>query len=96
MKVTVYEKPACMQCKQTKRKLDKEGVAYEVKSLLDDPDAVEVLKEQGYASAPGVFVHGESGILTDCWGGYNPDKLKRLANDYHEWQAKEYLAADAE
>ena len=95
MKVTVFEKPSCTQCYATKRWLDKEGVEYETKSILENEEAVAVLKEAGYASAPGVFLHGKSGILLDCWGGYNPGKLKTMLSQYREELAEEYLADEA-
>lgn len=72
MTVTVYEKPNCMQCVQTKRKLEQEGVPYETADLMD-PGNLEAAKSLGHMSAPVVVVGGES------WSGFRPDLINRIA-----------------
>ena len=42
MTVTVYTKPACVQCNATYRALDKKGIAYEVVDMSQDPAALEL------------------------------------------------------
>ena len=37
--VTVYTKPACVQCDATYKALDKRGVAYAVVDVTTDPEA---------------------------------------------------------
>lgn len=73
-KVTVYTKPACVQCTATYRALDSKGIDYEVKDLSQDPAALELVKALGYLQAP-VVVTDE-----DHWSGFQPDKIDELAN----------------
>lgn len=72
-KVTVYTKPACVQCTATYRGLDSKGIEYEVIDLSQDPDALEQVKALGYLQAP-VVVTDE-----DHWSGFQPDKIDELA-----------------
>ena len=41
MTVTVYTKPACVQCNATYRALDKKGIAYQSVDISQDPAALE-------------------------------------------------------
>ena len=47
MTVTVYTKPACVQCNATYRALDKKGIAYEVVDMSQDPAALERVRALG-------------------------------------------------
>ena len=71
--VTVYTKPACVQCKATYRALDKEGIEYDVIDISQDPEARDYVMALGYLQAP-VVVVGE-----DHWSGFRPDRIKALA-----------------
>jgi Glutaredoxin-like protein NrdH len=71
--VTVFSKPACVQCNATYRRLDAEGIEYEITNLAEDPAALERMKELGYLQAPVVFA-GD-----DHWSGFRPDKIAELA-----------------
>ncbi|GLY17155.1 NrdH-redoxin [Kineosporia sp. NBRC 101677] len=73
MTITVYSKPACVQCDATKRALDKAGLAYEVIDITQDDTAREYVLSLGYLQAP-VVVVGE-----EHWSGYRPDRIKALA-----------------
>jgi glutaredoxin-like protein NrdH len=73
MTVTVYSKPACVQCDATYRALDKHGVAYRTVDLTQDPAALELVRGLGYLQAP-VVMAGD-----DHWSGYRPDKISVLA-----------------
>lgn len=73
MTVTVYTKPACVQCNATYRALDKKGIAYNSVDVSQDPEALERLKAMGYMQAP-VVVADE-----DHWSGFRPDKIEELA-----------------
>lgn len=72
--VTVYSKPSCVQCTATYRKLDENGVEYEVVDIMQNPDAFEYVKSLGHLSAP-VVVAGE-----EHWSGFDPNKLDSLVN----------------
>ena len=41
MTVTVYTKPACVQCNATYRALDKKGISYQSVDISQDADALE-------------------------------------------------------
>ncbi|GAB4100198.1 glutaredoxin-like protein NrdH [Sinomonas halotolerans] len=69
MNVTVYTKPACVQCNATYRALDKKGIAYESVDVTQDPEALERLKAMGYMQAPVVVTDA------DHWSGFRPDKI---------------------
>ena len=73
MTVTVYTKPACVQCNATYRALDKKGIAYQSVDISQDAEALERLKALGYMQAPVV------GTEKDHWSGFRPDKIEELA-----------------
>ena len=73
MNVTVYTKPACVQCNATYRALDKKGIEYQSVDVTQDPEALARLKAMGYLQAPVVVADG------DHWSGFRPDKIAALA-----------------
>lgn len=73
MTITLYTKPACVQCDATKRALDKAGLTYATVDLTQDAAALELVQQWGYRSAP-VVSAGD-----DHWSGFRPDKVKALA-----------------
>ncbi|MGO1458498.1 MAG: glutaredoxin-like protein NrdH [Flaviflexus sp.] len=73
MTITVYTKPACVQCNATTRALNKAGLAYDTVDLTEDAEALEAVKALGYQQAPVVMAGG------DHWAGFRPDKIKALA-----------------
>jgi glutaredoxin-like protein NrdH len=70
--VTVYTKPACVQCNATYTALDKRGIAYDVVDISADPEARDFVMALGYLQAP-VVVAGD-----DHWSGFRPDRIKAL------------------
>lgn len=70
--VTVYSKPACVQCDATYRALDKHGIAYDVVDLTQDPTALELVRSLGYLQAPVVVAGGTH------WSGFRPDQITAL------------------
>ncbi|GAA4819142.1 glutaredoxin-like protein NrdH [Tomitella cavernea] len=72
MSITVYTKPACVQCNATYKALDKAGLAYDVVDISEDADARDYVMALGYLQAP-VVVVGDS-----HWSGYRPDRIKAL------------------
>lgn len=70
MTITVYSKPACVQCTATYRALDKQGLSYNVIDLSEDAEALDFVLSLGYQQAP-VVVAGD-----DHWSGYRPDRIK--------------------
>ncbi|PFG63086.1 ribonucleoside-diphosphate reductase class Ib glutaredoxin subunit [Thioclava sp. ES.031] len=73
MTITVYSKPACVQCTATTRALDAKGISYDVIDLTEDAAAMEMVQDLGYRQAP-VVIAGE-----DHWAGFRPDMINRLA-----------------
>ncbi len=72
MTITVYGKPACVQCDATYRALDRSGLAYQVVDITEDAAAREYVLSLGYLQAP-VVVAGP-----DHWSGYRPDRIRAL------------------
>lgn len=72
--ITVYSKPACVQCTATYRALEQAGIEYNIIDLSTDDEAVEFVKTLGYLSAPVIVTD------TEHWAGFRPDKLKSLRN----------------
>ncbi|UMA66947.1 glutaredoxin-like protein NrdH (plasmid) [Roseivivax marinus] len=73
MIITVYSKPACVQCTATTRALDAKGVDYALVDLTEDASALEHVQALGYRQAP-VVIAGE-----EHWSGFRPDMIGRLA-----------------
>lgn len=73
MTVTVYTKPACVQCNATYRALDKKGIAYKTVDMSQDPEALEQVRALGFMQAPVVMTENDS------WSGFRPDKIEELA-----------------
>lgn len=73
MSITVYSKPACVQCTATTRALDAKGISYDVIDLTEDDGALGQVTEMGYRQAP-VVIAGE-----DHWSGFRPDMIARLS-----------------
>lgn len=72
--VTVYSKPACVQCNATIRALEKKGISYRVVDVASDADALERVRALGYMQAPVVITSDN-----DHWSGFRPDKIQELA-----------------
>ncbi len=70
---TVYTKPACVQCDQTKKLLDKNGVEYTTIDISKDQEAFDKIVALGFMSAP-VVISGN-----DSWAGFQPDKINAIA-----------------
>lgn len=73
MTITVYTKPACVQCNATYKALDKVGVSYDIIDISENAEARDYVMALGYLQAP-VVVAGE-----DHWSGFRPDRIKALA-----------------
>jgi len=80
--VTVYTKPACVQCTATCTALDRQAVAFKVVDISADAEARDYVMAMGYLQAP-VVVAGD-----EHWSGFRPDRIKALAK-------QEIFASDA-
>jgi glutaredoxin-like protein NrdH len=72
MAITVYTKPACVQCNATYRALDKAGIEYDVIDITENAQARDYVMSLGYLQAP-VVVAGEN-----HWSGFRPDEISKL------------------
>lgn len=73
MSITVFSKPACVQCTATTRALDAKGLSYDVIDLTEDEAAMARVTALGYRQAPVVIAGDEH------WAGFRPDMIGRLA-----------------
>ncbi|MDR2373169.1 MAG: glutaredoxin-like protein NrdH [Bifidobacteriaceae bacterium] len=73
MTVTVYSKPACPQCRATRRALDLAQVEYQVVDLSQDARALDEVVSMGHRQAPVVVAGAEH------WSGYRPDRIAAVA-----------------
>jgi len=81
MTVTLYSKPACVQCNQSKKTFDKLGIEYNTTDVTVDDVAYEfVTGELGYKAAPVVVVKDDKGEVVTHWSGFQLEKITALAN----------------
>ncbi|MUL80720.1 MULTISPECIES: glutaredoxin-like protein NrdH [unclassified Mycolicibacterium] len=73
MTVTVYTKPACVQCNATYKALEKQGVAFEKVDITLDSEARDYVMALGYLQAPVVVADSEH------WSGFRPDRIKAIS-----------------
>ena len=73
MSITVYSKPACVQCTATTRALDRQGIDYTIVDVSTDIKAYELVQGLGYRQVP-VVIAGEQ-----HWAGFRPDMISSLA-----------------
>lgn len=73
MKVTVYSKPNCQQCRATERWLQAKNVEYEYIDVTKDEMGMAAAEATGIRSAPIVVAEGH-----EPWGGFMPDRLMAL------------------
>lgn len=71
--ITVYSKPACVQCTATYRKLDAMKLEYLIIDVTKSDKAMDHVKSLGYRQMPVV----ERGSTHFC--GYQPGELQKLA-----------------
>ena len=80
--VTLWTKPNCVQCMQTKKEFDREGIIYREKRLDRSPKAVARFQEMGFLSAPIVESDDRR------WAGFRIGKIRSLANHLRTERAK--------
>ena len=71
--ITVYTKPACVQCEATLRALDRLGCTYSTIDITADTDARDYLLARGFLAAPVVVAGGQAR------SGFRPDRIRGLA-----------------
>ena len=74
MNVTVYSKPACVQCRATTRALERKGIGYTLVDISQDSAAYDYVIGLGYQQVPVVVIGNEM----DHWAGFRPDLINAL------------------
>ncbi len=74
--ITVYTKPACVQCNAVIKALDKKQLPYTKVDITADSAARDYVMSLGYLQAP-VVVAG-----TEHFSGFRPDRITRLASHH--------------
>ena len=74
--ITVYTLPNCVQCDQTKRYMDNNGIKYSAIDLSQDVAASTMVASMGYRQAPVVITEH------DHWSGFRLEKLKQLPKEH--------------
>lgn len=72
--VTVYTKPACVQCNATFKALEKQGIEYRKIDVNENAEAYEYVTSLGYQQVPVVVVDADT-----HFSGFRPDRIKGLA-----------------
>ena len=75
--ITVYTKPACVQCKFTFKVLDENEADYTPLDVSTDDEAMETVKGLGYLAAPVVVITDAAGNQLDHWSGFQPDRIRK-------------------
>ncbi len=70
--VTVYSKPACVQCTATISEMQRREIAHQIVDLSEDESAMKKVMDMGYRQAPVVIAGDEH------WSGFRPDKIGTL------------------
>lgn len=74
---TIYTKPVCSQCDETKAYFDRKGITYQAVDITEVPVALEyITQELGYFQAPVVVNNADD---EDHWAGLRCDKLVQAA-----------------
>lgn len=71
--VTVYTKPACVQCSAVFRALTKAGIPFNEIDLTTDGDARDYVMSLGYLQAPVVYAGP-----ANHFAGFRPDRINQL------------------
>lgn len=74
MPAVVHTKPDCVQCDQTKKIMERDGIPFVTVEM--DANTIEGFKAQGLLSAPVVVSRIGS------WAGFRPDKINELKAHY--------------
>ena len=72
-KITVYTRPRCAHCMQTKKLLDNLGMEYVEVDLIENPSALAKIKDEwGFTQAPVVETED------DVWSGHRPERIRDI------------------
>ena len=57
--IKVYSKPNCIKCEFTKKYLTDKNVEFEVVDVFENAEALQMLRDKGYAELPVVDINGK-------------------------------------
>ena len=72
--ITVYSKPNCVACTFTKKYMDENGIPYKAVDVMEDAEALALVKEHGHQGMPVVSINS----FDESWSGFRPDSLSKL------------------
>jgi glutaredoxin-like protein NrdH len=81
VKIVVYGKPSCVQCRYTRTELDKLGLIYESLDVTKDAAAQQDARRLADTlgrTLPIVVVSYANGQGSQSWAGFQPDKIRGL------------------
>lgn len=85
MKITVYDKQACVKCNATERWLERRKIPFDTVDVTTHPDALASIKALGYRTAPVVVVSDEKHLREDVhWCDVRPDLLESVIGKQFE------------
>jgi glutaredoxin-like protein NrdH len=81
--ITLYSRPECGQCEQTKKVMDRKGLSYNEINVDEDEDARKLVQESAEAmkaspALPMVVVTRPGKGEATVWHGFRYDELKDL------------------
>lgn len=74
--VTVYSRPGCGKCEQTKKQFEKHGVPYIEIDVSQSKKAEDTLRERGMMTLPVVAV--DHGKQIEWWDDFRIDKIRGI------------------
>lgn len=75
LKLVVYSKQGCTQCKMTKDQFAKRHVEFEVRDETTQEDVIQDVKDLGYQAFPLVVLEDSQGVIVDAYTGFQPQKM---------------------
>ena len=73
MNITVYTRPGCPHCDQTKALLNKRGLEFVEVDLVENPNELAKVRDQwGFSQAPVVKTD------EDVWSGHQPGRSRDI------------------
>lgn len=79
--ITIYTKPNCMACNQTKRLMNKKEIDYTEAPITDE--VLNFARKRGLHEAPIVVVcrTGDSIDNAEAWSGFRSEHINQLAEN---------------
>jgi glutaredoxin-like protein NrdH len=84
--ITVYGRPECGQCEQTKKQLERKGLSYNEVNVDEDAEARKMVQESAEHLRPSTILpmvvvkRPGKGDVT-VWHGFRYDNIKDLTKD---------------